>query len=100
MKARKLRGRPKGTLGPIAVSILSALEGSAMTASALARKLKLRACAARYTCSRLEDAGLLIVVDRIKVTGSHKPVACYGRAQPHQASQRFQLPMQFFAKRS
>lgn len=96
MSVRNVGGRPKGTLGPIAVSILEALEDGSMTASALARKLKLRACAARYTCSRLEDAGLLVVVDRVKVSGSHKPVACYARVQPHQVSQRFQLPMLFF----
>lgn len=100
MKPRKRTGRPKGALGPVAVSILGALAGSPMTATALARKLKLRASAARYTCSRLEAAGLLTIVDRVKVSGSHKPVACYARTAAHQISQPCQLPMLFFAGRA
>jgi len=70
-----------------------------MTALAVSRKLKLRASAARYTCSRLEAAGLLTIVARVKVSGSHKPVACYARTAAPQAAQPCQLPMLFFAGR-
>lgn len=70
-------GRP---LGPVARAVLGLLARRTLTAHEVAQQLMLSRMAAKYTCSRLEAGGYLRVVDRIKVTGAHKPVRLYTAA--------------------
>ncbi|KAG1220228.1 hypothetical protein G6F68_021255 [Rhizopus microsporus] len=48
-----------------------------MTASQVARELKLTVMVARYTCSRLEASGAIRIVAYVKLAEAHKPVSVY-----------------------
>lgn len=85
MKAqRRSRGRP---LGPVARAVLEVLGDDALTARQIGVLLCLSHVAAKKTCSRLASYGLLRVVERVPVSGAHKPVARYTcAATPESAS--------------
>ncbi|KAG1374084.1 hypothetical protein G6F59_018439 [Rhizopus arrhizus] len=76
-QTRSKRGRPTGTLGPVATMVREALARSPMTASQVARELKLTVMVARYTCSRLEASGAIRIVAYVKLAEAHKPVSVY-----------------------
>lgn len=77
---RARRGRPVGTLGPVAAEVLATLACCPMTAGQLAEALQLPLMMARYTCSRLGAAGVIRVVDHVRVAGAHRPVSVYAAA--------------------
>lgn len=82
IQRRTRRGRPAGTLGPIAAQVLNALADVPMTAAQVALRLQLTPMAAKYTCSRLDAAGAIRVLGYVKVAGAHRPVSVYAVSQP------------------
>lgn len=70
-------GRP---LGPTALGVLDLLKSQSLSAREVAARLQLARSMAKYTCSRLESSGHIVVVDKAHVQGSHKKVRIYGAA--------------------
>lgn len=77
IQRRTKRGRPAGTLGPVAAQVLAILADAPMTAAQVAERLQLSTMIAKYTCSRLDAAGAIRVLGYLRVAGSHRPVSVY-----------------------
>jgi hypothetical protein len=74
--------RPRGTFGPVGRALLDAAAAAPGTVNGLAVRACVSYAAARYTASRLVDAGVLVVIDagRPAVLGPPAPGAAEGAA--------------------
>lgn len=72
-------GRP---LGPTARDVLALLAQRNLAVREVAATLQLAHAVAKYTCSRLESSGHIMVAERVHVMGSHKKVRVYAIAPP------------------
>lgn len=90
----RVGGRPRGTLGPLARQMLDAIATDGNTALELAQALQISVRAARYTCCRLEAAGLLRDGGRVPVAGARRPAIRYMRPDPRLPG--ISLPAGFF----
>lgn len=70
-------GRP---LGPIAIAVLELLRQQRLTAREVAHQLHLSVDDAKKSCSRLNQYGLIYVMERRCVPWSHKPARVYTAA--------------------
>lgn len=80
IQRRTRRGRPAGSLGPVAARVLALLTADPLTAAQVAEELQLSVMVAKYTCSRLAAAGAIRVVRHVRIPGAHRPVSVYGAA--------------------
>lgn len=80
IQRRTRRGRPAGSLGPVAARVLALLTVDPLTAVQVAEELQLSIVVAKYTCSRLAAAGAIRVVRHVRIPGAHRPVSVYAAA--------------------
>lgn len=85
IQRRTKRGRPEGSLGPVAAQVLALLKANPLTAGQVAEELQLSVMIAKYTCSRLASAGVIRVIRHVRIPGAHRPVSVYGAVAPEQS---------------